>query len=109
MATLQFGSAKRERKRLHALVEKLDLAAAIYDGLRLSNELIKTLVIGDAHSLVVEIAAARRNRRLSVEQHAKRPRVGLRSAGPWASRLLPRYRGPRLTRSVDRRCGPPLR
>ena len=64
--SLWLGSAKRERKSLHACIEKLDLEQSISDGLRLSNQLIEPLFAHRAVALVVNVKSARRSLALPV-------------------------------------------
>src|SRR5215212_7995072 len=65
------GSAERERKSLHARIEKLDLEASISNGLRLSDQLIQPLFGNRAVALVVNVNSVSSARRLSVDEHAK--------------------------------------
>src|SRR6266516_2222059 len=65
------GSAECERKSLHAGIEKLDLELAISNGLRLTDQLIQPLVGHRAVTLLVNVNAMSRARRLSIEEHAK--------------------------------------
>src|SRR5712675_1443653 len=66
-----WGSAKRERKNLHARIEKLDLELAIGDGFRLSDQLVQTLFGHRALALFVNVNSVSRAWRLSIDQHAK--------------------------------------
>src|SRR6267142_2699771 len=66
-----WGSAKRERKNLHARTEKLDLELAIGDGFRLSDQLVQTLFGHRALALFVNVNSVSRAWRLSIDQHAK--------------------------------------
>src|SRR6185295_1383975 len=65
------GSAERERVRLHAGVQELDLELAIGDGLGLSDHLVQPLLGHRAVASLVNVDAVGRARRLSVDQHAK--------------------------------------
>ena len=65
------GSAERERKNLHARIEKLDLELSISDGLRLSDQLIHPLFGNRAVALVVNVNSVSSARRLSIDKHAK--------------------------------------
>src|SRR5882762_1209968 len=49
------GSAERERKRLHARIEELDLELSVSDGVRLSDQLIQPLFGNRAVALVVDV------------------------------------------------------
>jgi hypothetical protein len=64
-------SAERERKDLHAGIEKLDLDLSIGDGLRLSDQLIEALLGNCAVALVVNVNSVSGARRLSIDEHAK--------------------------------------
>src|SRR5262245_64303901 len=64
-------SAEREGKDLHTRTEKLDLELAVDNGLRLPDQLVQALFRHNAVALLVDVAAARRARLLSVDQHAK--------------------------------------
>src|SRR2546428_9103641 len=64
-------SAERERKRLHAGIEKLDLEAAIRDRPRLADQVIQALLGHRALALLVDVAAVRASRRLAVDAHAE--------------------------------------
>ena len=68
---LRRGSAERERKRLHARIEKRDLALPIGDGLRLPDQLIESLCRNRAIALVVYIKSVRSAGRLAIDEHAK--------------------------------------
>jgi hypothetical protein len=65
------GSAERERKSLHARIEKLDLELSISDGLRLSDQLIQPLFGNRAVALGVNVNSVSSARRLSIDEHAK--------------------------------------
>src|SRR5258706_14026187 len=65
------GSAERERKRLHARIEKLDLELSISNGLRLSDQLIQPLFGHRAVALLVNVNSVSSARRLSIDAHAK--------------------------------------
>src|SRR4029453_9926535 len=65
------GSAERERKSLHAGIEKLDLELSISDGLRLSDQLIQPLFGNRAVALVINVNSVSSARRLSIDEHAK--------------------------------------
>src|ERR1700694_5816464 len=65
------GSAERERKRLHARIEELDLELSVSDGVRLPDQLIQPLLGNRAVALVVDVASVSSARRLSVDEHAK--------------------------------------
>ena len=65
------GSAERERKSLHARIEKLDLELSISDGLRLSDQLIQPLFGHRTVALVVNVNSVSSARRLSIDEHAK--------------------------------------
>src|SRR6516165_5598458 len=52
-----FGSAERERKRLHACIEKRDLEQAISDVPRLPDQLIQPLLGHRAVALLVNVTA----------------------------------------------------
>ncbi len=65
------GSAERERKSLHARIEKLDLELSISDGLRLSDQLIQPLFANRAVASLVNVDSVSSARRLSIEEHAK--------------------------------------
>src|SRR2546421_4397406 len=64
-------STERERKHLHARIEKLDLDKSISDGLQLSDQLIQALFGNRAVALVVGVNAVSSARRLSVDEHPK--------------------------------------
>src|SRR5215475_8978164 len=64
-------SPKRERKNLRARPEKLDFELAIGDGLRLSDQLVQTLLGDRAVALFININTVSRAWRLSIDQHAK--------------------------------------
>ena len=68
---LRRGSAERERKRLHARIEKRDRELPIGDGLRLPDQLIAPLFRNRAMALVVYINSVRSAGRLSIDAHAK--------------------------------------
>jgi hypothetical protein len=68
---LRRGSAERERKHLHARIEKHDLELPIGDGLRLPDQLIEPLCRHRAIAVVVDIQSVRRAGRLAIEEHAK--------------------------------------
>ena len=55
-------SAARERERLHASVEELDLELSIADRSRLSEQLIQALFDGRAAAAGVHVAAVSRTR-----------------------------------------------
>src|SRR5262245_64747848 len=63
-------SPKRERKNLRARPEKLDFELAIGDGLRLSDQLVQTLLGDRAVALFININTVSRAWRLSSDQHA---------------------------------------
>src|SRR5947209_5585154 len=65
------GSAERERKSLHARIEKLDLELSIGNGRRLSDQLIQPLFGDRAAPLLVDVAPVSSARRLSIDEHAK--------------------------------------
>jgi len=65
------GSAKRERKCLHARIEKLDLELSIRDWLRLADQLIQPRFGNSAVALLVNVNSVSDARRLSVDEHAK--------------------------------------
>src|SRR5438067_3359554 len=65
------GSAERERKRLHARVEELNLELSVSDGARLSDQLIQPLLGNRAVALVVDVDSVCSARRLSIDEHAK--------------------------------------
>src|SRR5256885_15959587 len=65
------GLAERERKSLHAGIEKLDLEPSIGDRLRLSDQLIQPLLGNRAVALFVDIDSVGGARRLSIDEHAK--------------------------------------
>src|ERR687885_2529487 len=69
--SLCHGSAKRERKSLHARREKLDLELSISDGLRLSDQLIQTLFGNRAVALFVDVDSVSSARRPSIDEHPK--------------------------------------
>src|SRR5882724_12860051 len=62
------GSAERERKRLHARVEELDLELSVSDGFRLSDQLIQPLLGNRAAALVVDVDPVSSARRLSIDE-----------------------------------------
>ena len=62
---------ERERKSLHARIEKLDLELAINDRLWLADQLIEPLFANRAVALGVNVNSVRRARRLSIDEHAK--------------------------------------
>ena len=64
-------SAERERKSLHARIEKLDLELSISDGLRLPDQLIQPLFGHRAVALFVDVDAVSSARRLSIDADAK--------------------------------------
>jgi len=49
------GSAERERKRLQARIEELDLEQSVRDGVRLSDQLIQPLLGNRAVALIVDV------------------------------------------------------
>ena len=65
------GSAERERKGLHARIEKLDFELSIGDRHRLSDQLVQPLFGHCAVALLVNVNSVSRARRLSIDQHAK--------------------------------------
>src|SRR5260370_15942490 len=65
------GSAERERKSLHARIEKLDLELSISNGLRLPDQLIQPLVSRRAAAPLVNVNSVSSARRLSIAEHAK--------------------------------------
>src|SRR6266851_613108 len=65
------GSAERERKRLHARIEKRDLELPISNVPRLPDQLIEPLVAHRAVALLVDVSAVSVARCLSIEEHAK--------------------------------------
>src|SRR6478736_2400357 len=70
----KWGSAKsteRERERLDAAVEELDLELAVGDRLTLSNELIQTLLGRGAGAMLVDVGPMRFGRQLAVEKNAE--------------------------------------
>src|SRR5262249_60585788 len=69
--TLCRGSAERERKRLHARIEKLDLELPISNGLGLADQLIQPLLGRRAVALLINVTSVSSTRRLSIEEHAK--------------------------------------
>src|SRR5215218_7107925 len=68
------GSAERERKSLHARIEKLDLELSIGDGLRLPEQLVQPLFADRAVALLVDVDPVSGARRLSIDEYAKRHR-----------------------------------
>ena len=69
--TLAPASAERERERLHAGIEELDLELPIDDRLRLPDQLIQTRFDHRAVAAVVHVEAVSRTGRLSVDRHAE--------------------------------------
>src|SRR5713101_3690350 len=69
--SLRRGSAERERKNLHARIEKRERELPIGDGLRLPDQLIEPLCRNRAIALVVYINSVRSAGRLSIDEHAK--------------------------------------
>src|SRR5437588_9770754 len=63
--------AERERERLHARIEKLDLELAISNVPRLADQLIQPLLDNRAVALVVNITSVSSARSLSIDEHAK--------------------------------------
>src|SRR5438552_4787949 len=73
-------SPERERKGLHARIEKLDLELTISDGLRLPDQLIHPLLGDRAVALVVDVDSVSSARRFPIDEHAKA------HGSPWHSR-----------------------
>ena len=65
------GSAERQRKSLHARIEKFDLELSVRDGRRLSDQLIQPRCGQRAVAMLVHVHAVRSARRLAIEAHAK--------------------------------------
>src|SRR5260370_2244435 len=65
------GSAERERKSLHARIEKLDLELSISNGLRLADQLIQPRFGHRAVALLVNVTAMSRARCLPIDEHPK--------------------------------------
>src|SRR2546421_1703985 len=65
------GSAERERKRLHARIEELNLELWVGEGGRLSDQLIQALFGNRAVALVVDVDPVSSAWRLSIDEHAK--------------------------------------
>ena len=68
-------SAERERERLHAGIEELDLELSIADRSRLSEQLIQALFDGHAVAGSVNVAAVSGSRWLTINRHSKTYRV----------------------------------
>ena len=68
---LRSGSAERERKGLHARIEKLDLELSIDDRIRLSYQLVQPRFGYGAVTLILDINSVGGARRLSVDEHTK--------------------------------------
>ena len=66
-----FHSAERERERLHARIEELDLEQPVSDGVRLPDQLIQPLPGNRAVALVVDVGSMSSARRLSIDEDAK--------------------------------------
>src|SRR4051812_39531060 len=64
-------SAERERKGLHAGIEKLDLELSIGDALRLPDQLIQPLFGNHPVAVVVYVKSVCSARRLSINEHAE--------------------------------------
>jgi hypothetical protein len=65
------GSAEREVKRFDSRLKKLDLKHTIRNRLGLPDQLIEALLGNCAIALVVNVAAMRRTRRMSIDENAK--------------------------------------
>src|SRR5262245_64566102 len=64
-------SAERERERLHAGVEELDLEPSIGDRSRLPDQLIQALFDSGAVAAVIDVATMRGTGRLPVDRDAE--------------------------------------
>ena len=64
-------SAERERERLHASIEELDLELSIADRSRLPDQLIQALFAGRAVAAGVDVAAVSGTRWLTINRHPK--------------------------------------
>ena len=64
-------SPERERERFDASIEKLDLELAVVNRPRLPNQLIQPLLGHPAITVVVDISAMCRARRLLIDEHAE--------------------------------------
>src|SRR5215510_9622729 len=65
------GSAKRERKGLHAGIKELDFELPIADGHGLADELIESLLGNCADALVVDVDPMSRTRQLPIHEYAE--------------------------------------
>src|SRR5215218_2382697 len=68
-------SAEREAISLHARTEILDLEESIGDGLRLSDQLIQSLLADRAVAPIINVSPVSNARRLSIDEHAKQHRI----------------------------------
>src|SRR5262249_926196 len=66
-----YGSAKREYECLSAGIKKLDLESSVLDRLRLSNQLIHSLLVDDAVAVLVHVDSVRLAGWLPIDQHSK--------------------------------------
>jgi|SRR6185369_8810969 hypothetical protein len=64
-------SPERECKSLHARIEKLDLELPINDGLRLPDQLIRSLLGNRALAQGIDVDSVSGAWRFSIDEHAK--------------------------------------
>src|SRR5678816_955654 len=64
-------SAERERVGLHAGIQELDRERAVLDRLRLTDQLIQTLLVDHADALRIHVDASILRRRAAVDRHAE--------------------------------------
>jgi hypothetical protein len=62
---------KRERKSLHARIEKLDLELSLKDGARLRDRLVHPQLRNQTVALVLDVNPVSGARRLPIDEHAK--------------------------------------
>ena len=70
---MEVGSTEREHEGFHTRIQKLDLELSINDGHGLSDQLIHPLFRNRALTLVVDVNAMGRARRLPVDEHVVPP------------------------------------